>query len=202
MTRIPWYGNSMRVRLTLSLCLVACLVSAYGYQRSESSRISIKHGTDAAAAKIPSRAKATTVEEMLNQTRPDGLAPDLKTPEYQEKRIEKFETTKWTVEVLITEIIKRADGDFYMVIEGATGAKTVVEAPDPELCEGSHFLKDIKRVRKILDDKFHPTGQPLKVHIKAKLTGVGFFGYQGRGGTGPVSNGARLMPALDVKILN
>jgi len=137
---------------------------------------------------------------MLSQTRPDGLKSDISSPEYQTTRIANFETTKWVLEATITEIIKRPDGDFYCVIEGKTGARTVIEAPDPELCVGSHYLKEIKKVRKLLDDKFHPTGQPVKVNIKVKLTGLGFFGYQGKTATGEKTNGARLMPVLDVRV--
>jgi len=197
---IPGMVLSMR---TWSVCSALTLMSvsvAFGYQRNESSRLSIKHATDAAAANIPTKAVHTTVEEMLSLSRPEGLAADISSQAYQTTRIEKFETTRWVLEATITEIVKRADGDFYMVIEGKSGAKTVVEAPDPELCAGSHFLGEIKKVRKMLDDKFHPTAQPIKVNIKAQFTGVGFFGYQGRTPSGGRTNGARLMPALDLKI--
>jgi len=190
----------MRTAAIALVLVLSPLALCGGFQRNENSRITIKRATDGGASKISRRAQSTTVEDMLNQTRPDGLKPDISAPEYQNARIEKFETTKWTVEATITEIIKRADGDFYCVIEGATGARTVFEAPDPELCAGSHFLKEIKRVRKLLDDKFHPTGEPIKVNIKAQITGLGFFGFQGRSASAPKTNGARLMPVLDLKI--
>jgi hypothetical protein len=190
----------MRTWTAFVTLTVAATTLATGSQRNENSRIAIKRATDDAATHIPGRAQKTTVEDMLNQTRPDGLAPDISSPEYQNKRIDKFETTKWQVQAVITQVIKRPDGDFYCVIEGKSGAKTVFEAPDPELCAGSHFLKEIKRVRKILDDKFHPTGQPVAVHINVTLTGIGFFGYQGKNAAGDKTNGARLMPLLDVKI--
>lgn len=187
---------------TLALIALASIGIVYGAQRNESSRISIKHATDAGAAKIPATAKRTTVEDMLSQTRPDGLAPDISSAEYQTKRIENFETTKWLVDATITSVVKRADGDYYCVIEGKTGAKTVFEAPDPDLCAGSHYLDEIKKVRKMLDDKFHPTAQPQKVNLKVQLTGLGFFGYQGRSSTGTKTNGARLMPLLDMKTID
>lgn len=190
----------MRTSTVLFALALTTFALAHSMQRNESSRITIKHASDAGAAKIPAKAQQTTIEDMLKQTRPDGLAPDLSSPEYQTKRIENFETTKWTVDAYITEVVKRADGDFYCVIESAGGAKTVIEAPDPELCAGSHFLDEIKSVRKMLEDKFHPTAQSVKVHIKAKLTGLGFFGFQGRATSGARTNGARLMPVLGVKL--
>ena len=185
---------------TIVLIALASIGIAYAAQRNESSRISIKHATDAASAKIPATAKRTTVEDMLSKTRPDGLAPDISSPEYQTKRIENFETTKWLVDATITSVVKRADGDYYCTIEGKTGAKTVFEAPDPELCAGSHYLDEIKKVRKMLDDKFHPTAQPQKVSVKVQLTGLGFFGFSRSGAN--KTNGARLMPLLDLKDLD
>jgi len=182
-----------------ALALMSIGVS-YGLQRDEGARLSIKHATDAAAATIPARAQSTTIERMLSETRPAGLAPDLRSQAYQYTRAAKFETTKWIVEATITEIVKRPDGDFYMVIEAKSGAKTVVEAPDPDLCAGSHFLAEIKRVRKLLNDKFHPTPQPQKVRVSAQITGLGFFGYQSKSPSGGRTNGARLMPALNLKL--
>ena len=193
---------SMRTR-ALIVCLgLVSIGLIYGAQRNESSRIAIKRATDSGATQIPRRAKRITIEEMLAQVRPEGLAPDISTPEFQEKRVPGFETTKWLVDATITEVVKRADGDFYCVIEGKSGARTVFEAPDPELCKGSHFLDEIKKVRKTLDDKFHPTEERAKVNIKVQLTGLGFFGFQGRAqdGSGARTNGARLMPVLNVKV--
>ena len=190
----------MRTHTGLLLVALASIGLAYAGQRNENSRITIKRASDDGAKQIPAKAQRTTVEDMLNQTRPDGLKPDMSAPEFQTKRIEKFETTKWVVEATITEIVKRADGDFYCVIQGKSGAKTVVEAPDPELCTGSHFLEEIKKVRKMLDDKFHPTAERQAVNIKVEITGLGFFGFQGRKPDGTRTNGARLMPALDLKL--
>jgi len=98
----------------------------------------------------------------------------------------------------ITEVVRRADGDFYLVIEGASGAKTVVEVPDPALCTGSKKLAEVTSARKALEAKFHPTAQPQKVHQKAKVTGFGFFGYAKAREGHPATNGARIMPGLKI----
>ena len=189
----------MQARSLPILIVLASCALAIGAQRNEGSRISIKRATDVEATKISAKAEKTTIEEMLNQTRPEGLE-DMTAQGYQTRRAGKFETTKWVVEATITEVIKRPDGDFYCVIEGANGGKTVFEAPDPELCAGSHFLDEIKKVRKALADKFHPTPERQKVNIKVQVTGLGFFGYQSKTPSGTKTNGARLMPVLDIKL--
>ncbi len=166
---------------------------------NKASRLAIKRATDDAAAKADLlHPTATTVEAMLMLARPDDLASDISNPEFQSKRIGSFENTIWTVDAKITEIVLRADGDYYMVIEGASGARTVVEVPDPALCEGSKRLDEIKAVRKALEEKFHPTAQPQKLNMKAKITGFGFFGFARSKDGKPASNGARIMPGLKI----
>lgn len=164
----------------------------------KASRLAIKRATDDGAAKIAATPTPTTVEAMLKVMRPDGLAADLSTPAFQDKRAGPFETTLWQVDATITEVVKRADGDFYLVIEGSSGAKTVVEVPDPALCAGSKKLAEITSARKALEAKFHPTAQPQKVHQKAKVTGFGFFGYAKAREGHPATNGARIMPGLKI----
>jgi len=171
---------------------------AFGGQRNEGARITIKRATDEEAAHIPAKAQKTTIEEMVKLTRPEGVDAGPNGQPAPAKRANAFEKTKWVLDATITEVIKRPDGDFYCVIEGKDGARTVFEAPDPELCTGSHFLDEIKAVRKVLDEKFHPTAQPQKVNVKIQLTGLGFFGYQGKAPNGGKTNGARIMPALNV----
>ena len=164
----------------------------------KASRLAIKRATDAAAAKISVTPTKTTIEAMLKVVRPDGLAADLSTPEFQEKRAGPFETTLWQVDATITEVVKRADGDFYLVIESPTGARSVVEVPDPALCTGSKKLAEITAARQALEAKFHPTAQPQKVHLKARVTGLGFFGNAKAREGHPATNGARIMPGLKI----
>lgn len=169
--------------------------------RREAARLPIKRATDAAASGLVSqKARKTTIEEMLSAPRPEALGPDSKDLNAQNRRFGPFETTVWEVEVTIKEIVLRADGDYYMVIESPSGARTVVEVPDPRLCPNSKLIKRIQEVRNLLAKKFHPTSMPQTVNEKATITGAGFFGLQGRGATpGTRSNGARLMPGLGVK---
>ena len=177
----------------VTFCVIVLAGSTFA-QSDSNSRVQVKHGLDPDAAKIDLKPKDTTVEEILAQVRPDGLAKDAKGDHYENHRAEPFEKTVWRLKAKIVEIILRPDGDFYLVIEGASGARSVVEAPDPKLCKDSKLAKQIASVRKILADKFHPTAQPLKLNVSAQLTGVGFFGRAGAKG-----NGARLMPAIEIK---
>lgn len=189
-------------RVLASLLIVAALASANAQspaRRSEAARIAIKRASDPAAASLVNQTpKKTTVEDLLRMSRPDGLAADTANPEAQTKRYSPLETTLWEIEVTIKEIVLRADGDFYMVVEGASGARTVVEVPDPRLCPNSKLIKKIQAVRNQLAKKFHPTGQSQKVDLKAVIVGAGYFGFQGRNPQGGQTNGARLMPGVGV----
>ena len=166
------------------------------------SREPVKHGLDPQASAIVMTAEPTTLAQMVALPRPDGLAGDLSTSSFQSKRVAPFETQVWRVEATIDSIILREDGDFYMVVSDATGAKSVVEVPDPAKCQGSPLEPKIATARKALEAKFHPTKQAKTVNAKATLEGVGFFGFAGvRPGGKPLTgakNGARLMPGLGV----
>lgn len=167
----------------------------------KASRLAIKRATDPDSAKISATPKKTTIEELLKAVRPDDLSADISTEAYQNKRIGPLETTNWQLDALVSEVIKRPDGDFYLVIEDGKGNKSVVEVPDPKLCAGSKKLADITATRNALEAKFHPSAQPQKVKVKARITGFGFFGYaRAKDGKKP-GNGARIMPGLKVEWL-
>jgi hypothetical protein len=167
----------------------------------KASRVAIKHASDKQSAGISLTPKPTTIEAMLKAVRPDDLAGDISTEAYQFKRAGPFETTNWQVSANITEVVLRSDGDYYLVIEDGRGHRSVVEVPDPKLCADSTKLKEITTARKAIEEKFHPTAQPKKVNVKARVTGLGFFGMaRSRDGKKP-GNGARIMPGLKVEWL-
>lgn len=177
--------------------LAVLMVTSHAFGQGEASRLAVKRAFDSGAASLSLKPRDTTVESLLEFARPDGVNG----PQYQEKRITPLETTVWRVKATIKEIILRADGDFYMVIEGASGARTVVEVPDPRLCPNSKLIKQIQQVRNRLAAKYHPSGQPQKVSDKVEIVGVGFFGRQGKDTRGNITNGARLMPGIGIKWL-
>lgn len=188
---------------SLFVCL-AVLGSAQVNQtppfRREMARITIKRATDAGAAALASQKPIkTTLEDLLRMPRPDALSQGA-SAQQQARRFGPLETKVWQIDVTIKEIVLRADGDFYMVIESAGGNRSVVEFPDPRLCPDSKLIKRIQAVRNQLAKAFHPTSMPQKLDMKATITGVGYFGQPGRGAQGGQNNGARLMPGLSIKM--
>lgn len=173
----------------------AALVLVLAFQHGDAGRISVKRCTDPEAGQIDTKPRRTTVEGLLQMARPSDMGKGIDAPKYQNHRIANFETSTWSVKAKIVNIVLREDGDFYMVVESPGGARTVCEVPDPSLCKGSRFLKQLTQVRETLRKRFNPTRQPRTVDATADLTGIGFFGRQGKG-----NNGARLMPLTGVKL--
>ena len=143
--------------------------------------------------------KPTTIAAMARLARPDGLAGDLSTPMYQVRRIAPFETQVWRLDATIKSVVLREDGDFYLVVQDASGARAVVEVPDPAKCKGSALEPRIAATRRVLEARFHPGKAPKDADAKATFEGVGFFGFAKKGGQG-AKNGARLMPGTGVTL--
>ncbi|MBS1713760.1 MAG: hypothetical protein JST30_05430 [Armatimonadetes bacterium] len=163
---------------------------------NRATRVPVKHGLDAAAKDIVLAAKDTTIEDILKMERPSGLGDDISSPDFQDQRVGPLETQVWRLKVKVKSIVKRKDGDYFLTIESPGGATTVVEVPDPALCKGSPLEADITASRKDLEERFHPTDKPKDVDKDATVTGVGFWGQNGRPGTKSAPNGARIMPGL------
>jgi hypothetical protein len=147
-------------------------------------RRSVKTAMDADASKITLSPEDTTVENIAAQKPPSDLSG----------RTGPFETTTWRVKATIESVQLKKDGDYYMVLRGDKGGKTVVEVPDPKQCEGSPMHEQIAAARKQLEDKYHPTEQVKKVDERATVTGVGFLGWGSSSKGAKGSSGARLMP--------
>ena len=184
--------------------LLACLAPAFVFAQEGASREAkdhieranarnaLKHATDRGAAKISRKAQPTTISEMLAQQRPAVLDDPKKKP--TATRLSPFERTIWVVNATITSVVKREDGDYYLVLDDGKGHVAVAEIPDPEECKGSPFLKEIKAVHGFVSRTFHPTAQPKTVKFPARIKGIGFFGGTKSG----AKNGARLDPALEI----
>jgi hypothetical protein len=102
----------------------------------------------------------TTVEELISIPRPPGLeVPTADPPAFQSKRAQPVETTIWQLEVTITVANQEADGDYHLVIMGASGATMVAEVPTPTtvFIGDSPWLANIRDARQAVDDKLiHP----------------------------------------------
>jgi hypothetical protein len=118
----------------------------------------IINGNDLGAGIVPS-----TVEELISMPRPAGfevLTAD--PPAFQDKRSQPVETTIWQVEVTVTVLNQEADGDYHLVIEGASGATMVAEVPTPSttFIGDSPWLANIQEARQAVDDQLLHTVSP------------------------------------------
>jgi hypothetical protein len=128
----------------------------------------VKTGTDADVAKVGKNVVngedfgpgivLTTVEELIAAPRPADM-PDSKKiyNAYQSKRAPVVETTIWRIEVTITAMKLEADGDYHLVLQGASGETMIGEVPKPEqdfVPEDSPWFSNIKAARDAVDAKF------------------------------------------------
>ena len=108
-------------------------------------------GQDLGAGIVPA-----TVEELISIPRPPGLE-DIKAdpPAFTSKRSQPVETTIWRVDVNITVLKQEKDGDYHLVIQGASGVTMVAEVPMPNttFVGDSPWLQNIKDARQAVDDK-------------------------------------------------
>jgi hypothetical protein len=105
----------------------------------------------------------TTVEELISIPRPPGLE-NIKAdpPEFQSKRSQPVETTIWRMDVRITVLKQETDGDYHLVLQGASGQTMVGEVPTPNatFVGDSPWLRNIQDGRQAVDDKLVHTLSP------------------------------------------
>jgi hypothetical protein len=98
-----------------------------------------------------------TVEELIRINRPPDMRPATSIfPAFQNKRREIVETTVWQVEGDITVVKLEADGDYHLVIQGATGDTMIAEVPTPTttFIGTSPWMANIKVARAVIDNTF------------------------------------------------
>ncbi|MGE5151115.1 MAG: hypothetical protein ACM3II_13410, partial [Rhodospirillaceae bacterium] len=100
---------------------------------------------------------AATVEELITAPRPADM-PDPKRlyNAYQSKRARPVETTIWRLDVTITAMKLEADGDYHLVLQGASGETMIGEIPTPtvQFAGDSPWLANMRAARHAIDDKF------------------------------------------------
>ena len=154
-------------------------------------RKTVKTASDPDAGLIQSTPKDTTIEEILTQKVPAG---DLA------GRTGDFEKQTWRVKATLKSVELKKDGDYYLVMNGENGGQTVVEVPDPKLCQDSRFKDEITAARKAIEGKYHPTKTPQVINDPATVTGVGFLGWGSKGKKGAKGHsGPRLMPGTGIE---
>jgi hypothetical protein len=98
-----------------------------------------------------------TVEELVSAPRPADMADPLQLyAPYQERRAVPVETTIWRLDATITAMKLEADGDYHLVLQGASGETMIGEIPTPTTAfvGTSPWLANIRDARKAVDDKF------------------------------------------------
>jgi len=183
--------------LAASLAIVGCSkpptspsTAANNNNDGGSARLDIKHGLDPDAAKINRSPKDISVEDLLATKLPES---------YEKGRMGEFERSTFRLTGTLKSVIKRKDGDFFLVMQGKSGATAVVEVPDPAQCKGSPMESDIQRTRDDIEKKYHPTDKQKDINQPATVEGVGFYGTGQKRGSGGRGNSARLMPGTGFK---
>lgn len=74
-----------------------------------------------------------TVEELIGIPRPPGMRPATRNFDhaFHAKRLGVVEATVWTVDAEIVALKHESDGDYHLVLQGATGERMVAEIPTP-----------------------------------------------------------------------
>lgn len=99
----------------------------------------------------------TTVEELVSVPRPPEMPdPARLNPDFQDRRSAPVEQTVWRIEATITVMKLEADGDYHLVLQGASGETMIGEVPTPTTAflGDSPWIKNIGDARQELDDKF------------------------------------------------
>ena len=97
-----------------------------------------------------------TVEELITAARPADMAdPRQRYPAYQATRAVPVETTIWQVDVTIIAMKLEADGDYHLVLQGASGETMIAEVPTPtvQYVGDSPWLANMRDARQAIDSK-------------------------------------------------
>ena len=99
----------------------------------------------------------TTVEELIRIPRSQDMTPPTQEfAPFQDKRKAPVESTVWRLEADITALKQEADGDFHLVLQGASGQTMIAEIPTPFppfVDATSPWTKNLSAARKAIDDK-------------------------------------------------
>jgi hypothetical protein len=98
-----------------------------------------------------------TVEELIRIPRSGDMTPPTSEfAPFQERRKAPVETTVWRLEAHITAVKLEADGDYHLVLQGASGQTMVAEIPTPQppfVDASSPWTVNMKAARKVVDEK-------------------------------------------------
>ena len=99
----------------------------------------------------------TTIEELTRFLRPPGMRPPTrKFSKFHDRRVGPVETTVWRIECDVIAIKLEADGDYHLVLQGASGEMMVAESPTPRtpfLTCDCPWTANLKSVRTAIDTR-------------------------------------------------
>jgi hypothetical protein len=117
----------------------------------------VKTGTDQDVDQVVQQIVPTTIEELISIPRPADMQPPTEIfPAYQEHRASPVETTVWQIEAEIIALKQESDGDYHLVLQGASGETMIGEIPTPRppfVQTTSPWLGNIKTARAAVDSK-------------------------------------------------
>jgi len=176
----------------------------------------------------------TTLEEMLTLPRASNMPAVTDSfpinSFYQNHRTAPTETTMWELTATVVEVKLEQDGDYHLVLKGASGKTMIGEIPnpDPAYVKNSAWLAEIKNARDAMDQKLGgplapadfkpeemapPTEERKKrpppksvtdgmtsVNARATITGVGFFDSS-HGQTGVAPTAIEIHPIFSIEFL-
>ncbi len=161
----------------------------------------VKTASDPDAKKINTRTQQTTIEKLLALPRPKEMPLDGSNPAYQEKRAVPVEMTIYSVEADIVECQLMRDGDYRVVLKGASGKTLILEMPDPApdfVSPDSPFFYSIKAAREQFNARVKPEITVTPVQAHARVTGIGYFA-RAYGKQKPEGNLIQLHPVLQIE---
>lgn len=134
----------------------------------------VKTGTDLDVSAVGTEVVKTTVEEMVSIPRPPDMQPATNDfPDFQEHRSSPVEDTVWQLDATIIALKQEADGDYHLVLQGASGETMIGEIPTPRppfVQATSPFLANIVAARKAVDNKLVKKLKPAAfVPMRGKL---------------------------------
>jgi hypothetical protein len=125
-----------------------------------------------------------TVEELISISRPPEMPdPTQEALDYQHRRSTPVETTIWRVEAEITALKLEADGDYHLVLQGASGETMIGEIPTPttHFVSDSPWLTNIGQARQAVDDRLVSKLSPADfAPLGDKLVPRGALSFQPR----------------------
>jgi hypothetical protein len=141
----------------------------------------VKTASDQGANDVNRRPEKTTVEKLRAIPRPADYPVGSTPGKYQTQRAGTVEKSLYTVDADVVECRLMPDGDYHVVIRGASGETMVLEMPDPSpvfTSPNSPFAYAIKSARDQFDAKVKPERTAMPLNLHARITGIGFFGRQ------------------------